>query len=72
MMTLIAEIPRLIATTSARPRQTPRDAGATCQSERARRRTRRDLLRMLAGSDGGSFPRRPRSRLVRSNPDLSR
>ena len=34
----------------------------TLTAERARRRTRWEVLRMLVGSDGGLFPRRPQRR----------
>lgn len=60
--TLTAEIPRAV-TTPARPRQTARGRRTVCQPDRALRRTRRDVLRLLAGSDGASFPHRPRRRV---------
>lgn len=65
MQTLTVEIPRVLSTPSARPKPANPDRGGTHRPERVRWRTRRDVLRMFVGSDGNSFPHRPRKRHLR-------
>lgn len=60
MLTLTAELPRTVTLPCA-----IRSIHRGTHPPEARRRTRRDVLQMLVGADGGRFARFPRRRFVR-------
>ena len=60
MLTMTAELPRSVIVPYA-----VRSIHRRSHPPEARRRTRRDVLQMLVGADGGRFAHFPRRRFVR-------
>jgi len=65
MLTLTAQLPATSAATSTRSTPSVGFRKRKCHPTTTPRRTRRDLLRMLAGDDGARSPHLPRRRPVR-------